>query len=246
MKQTKRILPFICAAALMLSLPACGSKETTDYSGQTLYGQVTEISDNTVNVQLGEWTETQGQPIEMPNKNSDGSQTPPEMPNENSDGSQTPPEMPDGDSVNSQTPPEKPSGNGDGSQTPPEKPGSGTKDSGDGNTDSMPDAMPNMGSNFSAGENTASFDLSKAAIVLENGQESTEGSVSDIQVDDILEITVDDNNTVSTVTVKSLNSMPGGGGFGGSSEAVEGAAVNTIDTDGTYSETTYSSAGDDE
>lgn len=232
MKKTKRILSLICAATLMLSLAACGSKETTDYSGQTLYGKVTDISDNTVTVQLGEWTETQGQP--------------PEMSNGNGDGSQMQPEKPDGDNSNSQTPPEMPSVNGDSSQTPPEKPGNGTEDSSNGNTGSMPGAMPNMGGSFTAGEETASFDLSKATITVENGQQSNEGSVSDIQVDDILEIAVGDNNTVSAVTVKSENSMPGGGGFGGSSEAVQGAAANTIDKDGTYSETTYSSTGDDE
>lgn len=229
MKKTKRILSLICAATLMLSLAACGSKETTNYSGQTLYGKVTEISDNTITVQLGEWTETQGQP--------------PEMPNGNSDGSQTPPEKPDGDSGTSQTPPEMPSGNSDGSKAPTEKPGNGTEDSGNGN---MPDAIPNMGGSFTAGENTASFDLSKATIAIENEQQSAEGSISDIQVNDILEITVSDNNTVSAVTVKSLSSMPGGGEFGVPSEAVQGAAASTIDTDGTYSETTYSSAGDDE
>lgn len=54
------------------------------------------------------------------------------------------------------------------------------------------------------------------------------------------------NNTVSAVTVKSLSSMPGDGGFGEPSEAVQGAAANTIDTDCTYLETTYSSTDDDE
>lgn len=58
----------------MLSLAACGSKETMEYSGQTLYGKVTEISDNTITVQLGEWTETQEQPPEMANGNSNSAQ----------------------------------------------------------------------------------------------------------------------------------------------------------------------------
>ncbi|MCI9270055.1 MAG: hypothetical protein HFH11_02640 [Dorea sp.] len=212
MKKTKRILSLICAATLILSLAACGSKETTDFSGQTLYGKVTEINDNTFAVHLGEWTETQGPP--------------PEMPNGNSDGSQTPPEKPDGDNGNSQTPPEMSSGNSDGSKEPMEKPGDGTEDSENGN---MPDTMPNMGGSFTAGENTASFDLSKATIALESGRQSTEGSISDIQVNDILEITVSDNNTVSAVTVLSLSSMPGGGGFGDPNEAVQGAAASTID-----------------
>lgn len=54
MKQTKRILSLACTAILILSLAACGNKNTTDYSGQTLYGQVTKINDNTITVQLGE------------------------------------------------------------------------------------------------------------------------------------------------------------------------------------------------
>lgn len=206
MEQRKRILSLICAAALVFSLAACGSKETADYSGQTLYGQVAGISGNTVTVQLGEWTETRapGQP----------------------------PEIPDG--------------NIDRSQTPPEKPGGRSEGSGNIHVGTMPDVMQDMHSSFTAGEITESFDFSKAAITIENEQESTEGSISDIQIDDILEITVDDNNAVSTVTVKSLNSAPGGGSFGGSGEAVQGTAANTINTDGTYSDITYSSTGDDE
>ena len=41
---------------------------------------------------------------------------------------------------------------------------------------------------------------------------------------------------------------PGGqpGGFGGSSEVTQGTAVTTIDSDGSYSSTTYRSTGDDE
>lgn len=244
MKQTKRILSLACTAILILSLAACGNKNTTDYSGQTLYGQVTKINDNTITVQLGEWTESQtqeqGQPPEMPTENGDGSETPPAMPEGDNDGSQTPPEKPEGDSGDSQTPPAMPEENIDNSQTPPDMP------EGDGDNSQTPPEMPDMSGNFTAGEDTASFDLSKATITIENGQENAEGNVSDIQVDDILEITVDDNNTVSAVTVKSLNQLPGGGGFGGSGEVVQGAAANTIDADGTYSDTTYSSTGDDE
>ena len=37
-----------------------------------------------------------------------------------------------------------------------------------------------------------------------------------------------------------------GGGFGGSGEVTQGSSANTISEDGTYSDTTYSSTGDDE
>lgn len=39
---------------------------------------------------------------------------------------------------------------------------------------------------------------------------------------------------------------PGGGNFGGSGEVTQGDSANTIDSDGTYSNETYSSTGDDE
>ena len=38
----------------------------------------------------------------------------------------------------------------------------------------------------------------------------------------------------------------GSGGFGGSTEVTQGDSANTIDTDGTYSDTSYTSTGDDE
>ena len=43
----KKILSLFCAAALTLSLAACGSK-TSDYSGQTITGEITDIDGTAV------------------------------------------------------------------------------------------------------------------------------------------------------------------------------------------------------
>ena len=67
----KKILSLFCAAALTLSLAACGSK-TSDYSGQTITGEITDINGTAVTMQLGELSEG-GMP-------SDSGQTPPDKP----------------------------------------------------------------------------------------------------------------------------------------------------------------------
>ena len=46
--KSKKIRSLFCAAALTLSLAACGSKSTTDYSGQTVTGEITDIDGTAV------------------------------------------------------------------------------------------------------------------------------------------------------------------------------------------------------
>lgn len=114
---------------------------------------------------------------------------------------------------------------------------------------------PEMPSRISFTENgeTLTLDISEAAITLNDQTVSAD----DIYVDDILELTVDSNNTAATVIILSSsssamgqpggNGAPGGnGGFGGSSEVTQGDSANTITEDGTYTDTTYTSTGDDE
>lgn len=55
--KSKKIRSLFCAAALTLSLAACGSKSTTDYSGQTVTGEITDIDGTAVTMQLGELSE---------------------------------------------------------------------------------------------------------------------------------------------------------------------------------------------
>ena len=50
--KSKKIRSLFCAAALTLSLAACGSK-TSDCSGQTITGEITDIDGTAVTMQLG-------------------------------------------------------------------------------------------------------------------------------------------------------------------------------------------------
>ncbi len=164
----KKILSAVCAAALILSITACGSSAQTDYSGETVSGKVTSVDGSTVTLQLGELTESddngpggQGQPPEMPS--GDGSDT---GNSDNANGGpgsgDQPPEKPSGDDSNgsgsqssdSQTPPAKPSGDSstggapgasgsssDSTNTPPEKP-SGSADGNSSDSTNTPPEMP--------------------------------------------------------------------------------------------------------
>ena len=104
--KSKKIRSLFCAAALTLSLAACGSK-TSDYSGQTITGEITDIDGTAVTMQLGELS-AGGMPSHDVSDGSDSGQTPPDKP----DG-----ETPSGDSgsqdhasSDSSQPPEKPDG----------------------------------------------------------------------------------------------------------------------------------------
>ncbi len=96
----KKLLSILCAAALTLSLAACGSS-TENYAGQTLTGQVTAIDGSAVTLQLGELTEDTNTPPEKPEDSSDSGTAngqPPAKPDDASgDANGTPPDMPSGD-----------------------------------------------------------------------------------------------------------------------------------------------------
>ena len=159
----KKLLSILCAAALTLSLAACGST-AEDYVGQTLTGQVTAIDGSAVTLQLGELTEDANTPpdgssdAQTPPDGGSDTNTPPEKPGDASgsdtqtppDGgsdANTPPEKPDDASgSDTQSPPDggsAPSGQapdgGSGTNTPPEKP-EGSSDSGTAN--GQPPAKP--------------------------------------------------------------------------------------------------------
>lgn len=203
----KRIISILCAAVLLFSLTAC-SDSGTDYSNQTLTGQVTAIDGTKVTLQLGEITE---QDMQQTGGMGDG-QTPPDM-SERTGDRETPPEIPDGDTQGegqeppeaasgadqNRTPPDMPEGTGDG-ETPPGKPdGGGGKMAPGGMT--MPEGNMTMNA-FTAGEETATIDLDGAAVQVESGMETAEGTLDDISVDAVLVIEIGDNNAVTMVTVK--------------------------------------------
>ena len=189
----KKILSLFCAAALTLSLAACGSKSTTDYSGQTVTGEISDIDGTAVTVQLGELSEG-GMPSHDVSDSSDSVQTLPDKPggetqsgnssedHASSDSSQ-PPAKPDSQSGSTDSqPPEMPSGqdsssnsqSGDSGSQPPEKP------DGEAPSGSAPGGMG--GSSFTAGEESVTLDFANAEIT--KNDESIE--LSDLAEGDIL------------------------------------------------------------
>ena len=124
--KSKKIRSLFCAAALTLSLAACGSK-TSDCSGQTITGEITDIDGTAVTMQLGELS-AGGMPSHDVSDSSDSGQTPPDKPDgETQSGNSS---SQDAASSDSSEPPEKPdsqsgstdSQSGDSGSQPPEKP----------------------------------------------------------------------------------------------------------------------------
>lgn len=168
--KSKKIRSLFCAAALTLSLAACGSKSTTDYSGQTVTGEITDIDGTAVTMQLGELS-AGGMPSHDVSDSSDSGQAPPDKPDGETQSGNTdsqPPEMPSGQdsSSNSQS--------GDSGSQPPEKP------DGEAPSSSAPGGMG--GSSFTAGEESVTLDFANAEIT--KNDESIE--LSDLAEGDIL------------------------------------------------------------
>lgn len=124
--KSKKIRSLFCAAALTLSLAACGSK-TSDCSGQTITGEITDIDGTAVTMQLGELS-AGGMPSHDVSDSSDSGQTPPDKPDGETQSGNSSSE--DHASSDSSQPPAKPdsqsgstdSQSGDSDSQPPEKP----------------------------------------------------------------------------------------------------------------------------
>ena len=233
----KKFIAILCAAAMVLTLAACGAKRNTEYAGQTVTGKVTAIDGTSVTLALGESSGSGApsggdgqQPPGMPDGSSqtDGQPTgtPPEKPEGSDDsgqsGGQEPPAKPDGDSSRQPTgtPPEKPDGDSDQQgDTPPE----------------MPDGSSQQGGFTESGE-TVTVDISKATVT-KNGESA---SASDLAAGDVVQVTFDKKGVATAVVIGSQS------GFGGSGTVTQGSSANTISEDGTYSKETYTSTGDDE
>ena len=214
----KKALSILCASALVVSLAACGAKQTesdtttanTDYANATVTGQVTEIDDDSVTLQLGSLSENE----------------PPELPEgSNSSDGQTPPDKPDGDSSSD-------------SQTPPDKP--------DGNSSGAPSGGPGGHQSFTSGEETITVDLSSADLT-RNGESATVSDLSTDDVLTVT-FDADGNVSTAEIVDLTGGGMGGApGDMGGSSGSVEqGDSANTITEDSTVSDVTYTSTGDDE
>ncbi len=167
-----------------------------------------------------------------------------------------PPEKPEGESDSqSADAPEIPEGSGSApSGEVPEKP------DGDSDSDSVPGDLPDdmdlpegEGGSFASGGTTATFDFSSASITKDG--ESIQ--VTDLAAGDYLQITIDEQGIVTEAEVVTQMSLPsedqtGGGGQpgapdqSGGSTSVRGSSAATLTEDGTYSNETYTSTGDDE
>ena len=235
----KKFVSILCAGVMLLSLAACGAKADTAYAGQTITGKVTALEGTSVTLALGELTENAAP--------GGDSQQPPEMPgSDDQTGEQptgTPPEKPEGASDNNQSgqqPPEKP--DGDSSQQsggqPPEMPENGENGQPNGTPPDMPEGGMG-GSSFTESGETLTIDITDAAIV-KNGETV---SATELAVGNVVQVTFDDSGSVVTVEIVSGGKN---GGFGGSSQGTQGSSASTISEDGTYTDTTYTSAGDDE
>lgn len=234
---------FLYALSLSVSAAAFGGINVfadSDYTNQTITAKVTSIDGSSVGLQVGE--------LNLPEMPEGGEmQTPPggNGPSGDAQGS-------DGQSNDAQAPSGKPDDNGNGAQGSDEQ----------SNDAQTPPKMPNGGGMdfFTAGDDTLTLDFADTEILVENGNDTEEGSFDDIAADSILSIEFDENGDVAQATV--LSTQPGGmgmpsgsgapdgngapGGFGGSGEVTQGDAATTISEDSSISDETYASTGDDE
>ncbi len=224
----KRMISLCCAGLMAFSLAACGSQNAASSSTSTpqvtsaVVGKITALDGTTVTLQLGELTENQ--PGGPPSQ--DGAQ----LSGDNADG--------DSSTSSTQTPPEKTEGDNN------------TQGTGDGSfsTDAQNDPPSDgqgsaPGSTFTAGEETTTVDLSGATVTKESQSGTTDASLSDLAVGDVIEVTMGEDNTATAVVIKSVGGAPDGSGSG---EVDQGTSANTIDKDGEVSSTIYTSDGDDE
>ncbi|MBN2026105.1 MAG: hypothetical protein JW854_05035 [Actinobacteria bacterium] len=208
MKRKALVFFLIAAIALSAMAAAAGCQKST-----TLLGQVTAIEGNTITLALGTQNEAGEQGAFQPGAGEDGTSA-------GEDGT-TRPEPPDGM--------QPPSGEEGEMPEPPE---------GMGEEGSMPPggAMGPGGLTLTGEESTITVSDSTVITIEEMG-ETTGGSLSDIDVGDILSVTLD-GGTATTVTV-----MQGGGGGMGE---MEGSSAGSIELTGVYTVdgTTETSAGE--
>ena len=253
----KRMISLCCAGLMAFSLAACGSQNATSSSStstpqvtSSVVGKITALDGTTATLQLGELTENQ--PGDPPSQ--DGAQ--PSGDNANGDSStsgqpQTPPEKPEGENSsdsNTQTPPAKPEGQDNNQSTGDSQNSTDSQDNASGQNAPPSDGQgPAPGSTFTAGEETTTVDLSAATVTKESQDGTTDASLSDLAVGDVIEVTMGDDNTATAVVIKSIGGAPGGApGGSDSGEVDQGTSANTIDKDTEASSTTYTSDGDDE
>ncbi len=219
------------------------ASEEEEEESDAVTAQITSIDGSTITATVGTLTTAEPGDSEVPEK--------PEGTDSSSDDSastESAPEKPaDDDSsasdsnASTKSAPEKPADDGSSAsdssstETPPEKP------NGDGEA---PDGQKPGGSTFEAGTETITFTVTDGtAITVEFLQGSQEGTLEDLAENQVIEVTLDDDNQATALTVKNLQA---GGGFGGSGEVTNGTSAASLDDNASVSGETYTSTGDDE
>ena len=210
--------------------------------------QITSIDGSTITATVGTLTTAEPADGEAPEKPEDSDSSS----SDDSASTESAPEKPAGDdssasdsSASTETPPEKPaddnssaSDSSASTETPPEKP------DGDGSNGSAPDGQKPGGSTFEAGTETITFTVTDdTAITIEFQQGSQEGTLDDLAENQVIEVTLDNDNQATALTVKNLQA---GSGFGGSGEVTNGTSAASLDDNASVSGETYTSTGDDE
>lgn len=252
-----KLLAMGCAVALA-TVGMTGCTKTTADSTQTseaeesesVTAQVTAVDGNTVTADLGAMAEMQapgdgqapGEAPEKPDGEAPSGEAPEKPDGESIDGEA--PEKPDGEAPSGEAP-AKPDGDSSDSQAP--------SDNGSGNggaPNGAPDGQGQAPSMFTASGESITFTLTDDTQITVEQQdgETTDGTAADIKEGSVLELSLDADNNALMVVVKNAGG-PGAGGNGGpgqSSDASNGTAATTIDSDTTADGETYSSTGDDE
>ena len=237
------------------------------YSGQTLYGKVTAVGDNTLTISSGqEYTIAVSDDTTITSQVSQSG--PGGMPGQSSGGA---PEMPSGDNNSGSTPPDKPgddssSSDASGSQgsndasdnTPPAKPddsssngqsASGSSDSADQsnqNSSDNSDSSAASDNNSSTAGNNSTPDGNSSAPEANTSNDTM--TLSDISVGDIISVSYDDEGNIASIEIiASTSSQNAMGGPGQSSSGVDSyTSVNEYTSDTEVSDTDLTSTGTNE
>lgn len=234
-KMKKRFALIIAAALTLVMLSGCstesGLTETKSVTASNATAQTEQAKKNATYVKV---QSIDGSAITAIS----GLLTQPGDRPEDSGQQMIPNNPPDGDSQ--AAPPDMPSG-GNFQQNAPDEQG-GTSTQGD-------------RAGFTAGDAIITFSVNDATkIEKQSRSETTEATLNDIIVGDILEVTISDNGIAESIVIQSSGNMPGdagqsgqpGSNFGGSDTVTNGTAVTTIDTEMTINGQSYTSGGDDE
>ena len=184
--------------------------------------KVQSMTDHTITAVTGELTQ-------------DGPPALPEGENMTQDG---PPALPEGENMTQDEPPALPEGENVTQDTPSALP------EGEAMTNNAPPSDKGSMQTFNASQETVTFTINDATtITMEMLQGTQEGTLDLIGINDILEVTLNEDYTAKSIIVKNLNA---GGGFGGSNTVTQGTSAYTMDTDQNIANEKYVSTGDDE